>query len=138
MLVAVFADISQELLHFGNFHNTRAAESLQRVVGKFSLADVAAYDALAVDRRETREAHGAALYLADGGAEGVVLADRAGDDFLEVHAYLAEEVLGQIAAVEADGFVGIGPVVVVPVQQRAGGTAGKSEHVHAERTGNVG
>ena len=42
MLEAVFADVTQQRLQFGNFHHARAAECFERVRGEFAFADVAA------------------------------------------------------------------------------------------------
>ena len=52
---------------------------------------------------------------------------------LVVHLHASvEEVLGQVGAVEADGLVGVGAVVVVPVEQRAEGVwLASAERVHA-------
>ncbi len=86
---------------------------------------------------EAREAHRASLHAAHAGAEGVLLAHRAGDDGLEVHDDVFKEVLRQIGAVEADALVRIAAVVVVPVEQRAGRLAGQRERVHAHHAADV-
>src|SRR5579863_5033359 len=138
MFVAVFADVTEKFLHFGDFHHAGAAEGFERVVGEFSFANVAADHAFAIDSGETRVTHGAAFHFADRGAESVFLAHGSGNNFLEVHAHFTEKVFGQIAAVETDSLVGIGAVVVVPVEQRAGGSAGQGQHVHAEGPTDVG
>ena len=58
---------------------------------------------------------------------------RSGNDFLEVHSDALEEVLGQIAAMEADGLIGIVAVVVVPIEQGARG-AGRKRPVRTSQT----
>src|ERR1039458_10821068 len=70
----------------------------------------------AVVSRDAAEAHRPGLHSPDAGAEGVRLAHRARDDFLEVHAHVREEMFGQVAAMEADRLVGVFAVVVVPVE----------------------
>jgi len=56
-------------------------------------------------------------HAADDRPEGVLLADGAGDDLLVVHPLVGEEALRQVRTVEHDPLVGIGAVVVVPVEQ---------------------
>src|SRR5580658_3469507 len=120
MFEAVFTDVPQELLQAGNFNHPGPAEGFERIVGEGPAAGIATDFAARVVRREAREAHGAGFYLANAGAEGVLLTDGAGDDGLEVHFHVTEEMLWKIAAVEAHRLVGIGAVVVVPIQQRTG------------------
>ena len=69
---------------------------------------------------EPRKTHRRRPSLCPPGAKSVVFADSARNDRLEIHPNILEEMLRQIAAVEADGFVRIFAVIVVPVQQRAG------------------
>ena len=120
VLEAVLADVVQKLLEIGNLHDSDASEGIQRVVRERAFFHGPADCACGIVRRETREAHGTWLDSSDDCSEGVFLAYCARDDFLEVHADILEEVLGKIAAVEADGLVGIVTVVVVPIQQGAG------------------
>ena len=133
VLEAVFADVAEEVLHVGDLDDAGAAEGVEGIVGEGALADVAADLAGEVVGGEAGEAHGAGFDGAVERAVGVLLADGAGDDLLEVHLYaFVEEVLGEVGAVEADGLVGVVAVVVVPVEQGAGGLAGEGEGVHAE------
>ena len=105
---------------------------------KRALADVAGDLAGEVVGGEAREAHGAGLDRAVERAVRVFLADGARDDELVVHLHaFAEEVLGQVGAVEADGLVGVVAVVVVPVEQGGGRLAGEREGVHGERAEDV-
>ena len=125
--------IAEEFLHVGDFDNAGAAEGVERVVGEGALAGVAGDAAGEVVGGKTREAHVAGLHGAVECAVGVLLAYRARDDELVVHLYaFAEEVLGQVGAVEADGLVGVVAVVVVPVEQGRGRLAGEGEGVHGE------
>ena len=57
VLEAVLADVMQQLLHLWNFDNAGAAESVQRIVGKPSLADVTAHLARGVVGGEAGKAH---------------------------------------------------------------------------------
>ena len=86
---------------------------------------------------EAGEGHGRGFDLADHGAEGVELADGAGDDLLKIHAHVGEEMFRKIGAVEADGFIGIVAVVVVPIQQGAGRAGGQTQGVHADHAGDI-
>src|SRR4051794_6914343 len=119
MLEASLADVSEQVLQLWYLDDARAAEGLQGIVGEVALADVAPHLAFAVISGEARIAHRRSLHTADAGAEGVLLTDGAGDDLLEVHADVLEEVLGQVAAVEADSLVRIAAVVVIPIEQCA-------------------
>src|SRR5713101_8402981 len=107
MLEAALADVAQQMLHARNLDYARAAESLERIVGKHSLAHVPADSALAIVGGKPRVAHGPSLHTAHTGAEGVFLPYGSCDDLLKVHAHVLEEVLWQIAAVEAYRLVGI-------------------------------
>src|SRR5579872_3876540 len=115
MLESVLADVVQQFLQMRNLYHPNAAECIQRVAGEFSLADIAANYSGDVVGREAGKAHRARLHAAHNGAERVVLANRSRDDFLEVHADVLEEMLGQVAAMKADGLVWIVAVVVIPV-----------------------
>ena len=72
------------------------------------------------------------LDAAHAGAEGVLLADGSGDDGLKIHDDVAEEMLRQVGAVEADGLVRVVAVVVVPVEQRARCFRSECQRVHAQ------
>src|SRR5271167_169668 len=115
VLEAVFADVAEEFLEMGDFYYAGAAEGFEGIVGEGAFAYVAGDFSGAIVGGEARETHGAAFDAADAGTEGVVFADGAGDDFLKVHADILEKMFRQVAAVEADGLVGIVGVVVVPV-----------------------
>src|ERR1022692_814826 len=115
MLKSLLADVMQQLLHLRNLHNSGAAKRLQRIVGESSFADVASDASKCVVSREARKAHGTGFHLSNTSPKGVLLPHRSGNDRLEVHLHVAEEVLGKIRAMEADGLVGIRPVIVVPI-----------------------
>jgi len=138
VLEALAADVPEQLLQLWDFGHACAAKGLQRIVGEFPRAGVAANHAAAVVGRVAGVAHGAGLDTAHAGAEGVHLAHRAGNDRLVVHRRsLSEEVLGQIGAMETDAFVGMAAVVIVPVKQSAGRLAGQGQHIHAQRAGHI-
>ena len=137
VLEALLADVAQQLLQLRDVGDAGTAEGLQRIARELAFANVATNAAMEVVGGEAREAHRAGLHAAHAGAEGVLLADGAGDDGLEVHDDVFEEVLGQIGAVEADALVRIAAVVVVPVEQRAGRLAGERERVHAHHAADV-
>jgi hypothetical protein len=92
----------------------------ERVVGELAFAHIAANGAVAIVGREARETHRTRLHAAHARSVSVLAAHRAGDDLLEVHAAFLEEVLGEIAAMEADGLVRVFAVIVVPIEQGAG------------------
>jgi len=137
MFEAVFADVMEQLLEAGNFDDASSAKSLQGIVGKAAAAGITADFALDVVGGETGEAHGPGLHYAHAGSEGIFLAHGTGDDGLVVHFHVAEEVLWKIAAVETDGLVGVGAVVVVPVEQSAGRFRSELESMHAENAADV-
>src|ERR1035438_9485133 len=137
MLEAVFADKAQQGLEMENFHDAGTAESDQRIVGELALSHVAIDAAFQIVGGEAREAHRAGLHQALAGAVGVLAAHRAGDDLLEVHLDALEEVLRKIAAMEADGLVGIVAVVIVPVEQGAWRFAGQLQRVHADHAADI-
>src|SRR5208283_3587838 len=118
-------------------HHSGPAEGIQGIVGESAFADIAANPAGAIVGGKAREAHRARLHAADAGSEGVFAAHRPGDDFLEIHAHVLEEVLGKVAAMEADGLVGIVAVVVVPVEQGAGRFRGEAQGVHGDGAADV-
>ena len=137
VLEAVFADVAQQALQVGDADYAGAAEGVERIVGEFAFADVAADLAFAVVGGEAGEAHGPGFDQAHAGAVSVFAAHGAGDDLLEIHLDGFEEMLGQIAAVEADGLIGIVAVVVVPIEQGAGSFGCELQRVHADDAGDI-
>src|SRR5271154_1097315 len=137
VLESVFADVTKEFLHPRDLHDSRTAKSFQRVVREVTNADVAADSAGAVVGGKACVAHGAGLNATNTSPESIVLSDGTGNDFLEVHFDVTEEMLGQVAAVEADVFVGIATVVIVPIQQGTGRFRSQTEAMHAEHAANV-
>src|SRR3954463_13627071 len=131
MLKAVFADVMKKLLHFGNLDHACATEGVQGIISEASFANVAAHLACSVVSREAGEAHFVWLDQADNRAGGIFFAYRAGNDLLKIHFEGTEEVLGQIGAVETDRFVGIGSVVVVPVEQRGRRSGSQLQRMHS-------
>src|SRR5208337_3271339 len=117
VLEALAADVLEQLLQLRNLGHARAAEGLQRIVGELSGAGISANHAAAIVSGVARKAHCAGLDAAHTGPKGVLLAHRAGNNLLVVHADILEEVLGQVGAVEADALVGMAAVIVIPVQQ---------------------
>src|SRR5581483_5462703 len=115
-----------------------AAEGVQRIVSEAAIADIAADAAFAIARGETGVAHGRGFDAAHASTEGVQLADRSGNDLLEIHFDVGEEVLGEIAAVEADGLVWIITIIVVPIEQRAGRSGGEPQGMHADNADDIG
>src|ERR1700761_1864648 len=57
VLESALADVAQELLHLRNFDDARATEGLERIVGEFAFADVAANFSSEVIGREAKVAH---------------------------------------------------------------------------------
>src|ERR1051325_8669495 len=104
MLKSALADEPQQFLQSRDTHDPRSSKGFQRIVGKFALADVTGHLSLAVVGRKAREAHGAALHLAHASPKRIFLANCSGNNLLEVHADIAEEMLRQVAAVKADCF----------------------------------
>ena len=137
MLEAVRANKVQELLHFGDFDYPRAAESVQRIVGKLSFSHVTAHLALGIVGGETRKAHLFRLDESDARPKGVFFPYRASDDFLEVHLHGAEEGLGQVGAVKAHSLIRVRSVIIVPVEQSRGSAGSQPERMHAEHAADV-
>src|SRR5215469_3939785 len=137
MLETVFANVVQKFLETWDLHDTRAAERFEWVVGETAAAGVSTNRAGRVVRGETRETHRAGFDTADAGAEGVLFANRARDDLLEIHAHVLEKVFRQIAAMEAHRLVGVGTVIVIPIEERTGGFRGELQGVHAEHAADV-
>src|SRR5207302_1989059 len=134
---AVLTDVMQQGLEFGNPYYPNTAKRIQGVAGELPFADVTADGSGPVIGGEAGETHGAGLNSSHDSSEGIVLAHGAGDDLLEVHADVLEEVFGKIAAVEANGLVGIVAVIVVPVEQCAGSFRCERERVHAQRAADI-
>src|SRR5260370_23968334 len=107
MFEPAFADITQKFLQMRNMHDASAAKSLQRIVGKRTFADIAANLSLAIIRRNARKTHRAGLHSPHAFAKRIFLAYCPGNDPLEIHAHILEEMLGKIAAVETNGLVGV-------------------------------
>src|SRR5580704_2229269 len=137
MFEAVFADVAEQFLEMRDFYYAGAAESFEGIVSELALANISGDFACEVVGGETRETHRAALDAPYAGTESVVLADGAGDDFLKVHADVLEKMFRQVAAVEADGLVGIVRVIIVPVEEGAGRLRGELQGVHADDAGDV-
>ena len=116
----VLADEMQQLLHMGNLNDTRATKGVQWVVGELALADVASHPPGCVVGGEAGKAHLFRLDQSHTRTERVFFTHGAGNDFLEIHFHRTKEVLGQIRAMEADRFIGISSVVIVPVEKRGG------------------
>src|SRR5262245_13084088 len=120
MFEAAFAYEVQQALQVRDLHHTGSAEGLQGIVGEAALTQIATDDSLAIVSGKARVAHRSGLDPTNAGSKRVLLAYGRRDDLLKIHLHFGEEVLGQVAAVEAHGLVGIVSVVVVPIQQRAG------------------
>src|SRR6266567_8981371 len=137
VLKAVLADKMQQLLHSSNLDNSCATEGVQRVVSESALANVAAYRARRVVGGEASEAHGIGLDQPHACAKCVLLAHCAGNDFLEIHLCRAEEMLGQVRAMEAYRLVRVFAVVVIPIEKCRRSAGGELERVHREHATNV-
>src|ERR1700722_3851481 len=118
MLESVHADVAQKLLHLLNLNHSSAAKSVERIVSKSSFTDIASHLSGGIVRGEAREAHLFRLDQTNTGSECVLLANRASDDFLEIHFHRAEEMFRQVRAVEADRLIRVRPIIIVPVEQR--------------------
>src|SRR6266568_3798336 len=137
MFKTAFADITQKFLQMRNVQDAAAAKSLQRIVGELTFADIAADFPFAIIRRNAYKPHRAGLHSPYACAKRIFLAYCPGNDLLEIHAHILEEMLGKIAAVETNGLVGIIRVVVIPVQQRAGSFGSQLKRMHAYYAGNI-
>src|SRR5439155_18765644 len=105
MLEATLANESKEFLQARDPHHAGAAEGVQRVVGELAFAYVSVDGSVAVVGGKTREAHGARLHQAHTRPISVLAPHGPGDNLLEIHLHFAEEMLGQIAAMETDRIV---------------------------------
>ena len=119
-------------------HHPVAAETLGSVVRRFALADVSAHATVQVVGRGAAERDGASLQFAHDRAKRILLAHRPGDDLLEVHFEIFEEILGQVRAVEDHTLIRIVAVVVVPIDDGAGRAGGELQDVHADHADHVG
>src|SRR5258705_12924735 len=137
VLKTVFADVAQKALELRNFDDARSPKSVERIVGKRTFADISTHDSGCVVGGEAGKAHGTRLHSADTRSESIFFSDCPGDDFLEIHADILKEMLGQIAAVKAHCLVGIISIVIVPIEQRAGTFRAEPEGVHADGAANV-
>src|SRR5580698_9423109 len=117
MLESVFADVMKKVLQPRDLDNASSAKSVQRVVREGPFAAVAAHNFRNIVGRESCKSHLTRLHATDASSAGVFFSNRAGDDLLEVHADLLKTMFGQVAAMEADGFIGIVAVIVVPIEQ---------------------
>src|ERR1700724_2221320 len=100
MLEAALADVAQQVLQLRNPDHAGAAERLQRIVGELTFPDVAVDRTFTIVGRKPREAQGAGFHAAHARSVSVLLANRACDDLLKIHADFFEEMLGKIAAME--------------------------------------
>src|SRR6266700_3314187 len=100
MFEPAFADITQKFLQMRNMHDAGAAKSLQRIVGERTFADITADLPFAIIRRNAGKTHRAGLHSSYACAKRIFLAYCPGNDLLEIHAHILEEMLGKIAAVE--------------------------------------
>src|SRR6266498_3005868 len=114
------ADVMQQLLHLRDFNHAGAAKCIQRIVSKATFTAVATHLTRQIIGREPRETHCPWLDQADNGSKRILLANRAGNNFLKIHLERTEEMLRQVRAMEADCLIRIASVIVVPVKQRRG------------------
>src|ERR1700751_537409 len=115
----------EQLLHPRDLYHSRSSEGIEWVVGETALAYVTPHVSGGIIGGEARERHLLRPDETDAGAERILLAYSTGDDFLKIHLYRAEEVLGEIGTMEAHRFVGVGSIVIVPVKQRRRGAGGQ-------------
>src|SRR5579871_2114597 len=115
MFKAFTANVLQQLLKLRNLSYACPAEGLQWIVSEAPSAGISAHNASAIVGGVTRKAHRARLHTANASAEGVQLAHCASNDFLVIHLHIFEEVLGQVGAMEANAFVRMVAIIVVPV-----------------------
>src|SRR6266851_2698221 len=137
MLEAVLADIAQQFLQPGNFNHSGTAKRLERIVRESPATRIAADFCGNIVSGKAGETHGAGFDSSHACPESIFHADGSSDDRLVVHFHLTEEMLGKIAAVEADRFVGIGAVIVIPVEQGAWALRSELQGVHAKNSADV-
>src|SRR6266849_100292 len=137
MFKPAFANKAKKFLQVGNVHDAGAAKSLERIIGEGSFADIAADFPFTIIRRDAGKAHRTGLDSSHARSKRVLLTHCSGDDLLEIHAYILEEMLRKIAAVKTDGLVGIIRVVVIPVEQRTGSFGSQLQRMHANYAGNI-
>src|SRR5712672_3498424 len=110
---SVLADIVKKLLQSGDLHDARATKRFEGIVGKSSATGVATDVSVNIIRGKSGKAHGAGLDTSNTGAKRIFLADSAGDDFLEIHLHVFEEMFGQVAAMKTNSLVRINAIVVI-------------------------
>src|SRR5260370_3585511 len=137
MFEPAFTDIAEKLLQVRNVYDAGATKRIQRMVGEGSFADIAADFSFTIIRRDAGKAHRTGLDSSHARSKRVLLTHCSGDDLLEIHAYILEEMLRKIAAVKTDGLVGIIGVVVIPVEQRTGRFGSQLQRMHAHNAGNI-
>src|SRR4051794_26078463 len=119
------------MLQAWNFHHAGPAKCIERVHSERAVAYISANLSSQVVRRKTRVAHRSRFYATDACAVCIFLTDRARDYLLEVHFHISKKVLRQIAAMEADCFVRIVSVVIVPVEKRTWRSGRETKRMHA-------
>src|SRR5690349_2678001 len=137
VLIAVQTDVAEQVLQLLDAHHARAAEGVERIVSEFALAYIGAQLSGVVAGGNAAEAHGAGFDASHAGAERIRFAYGTGNDLLEVHAHVREEMLGKVAAMEADGLIGIVAVVVIPIEEGTGRAGGKLQRIHAYHAADV-
>src|SRR5712691_6661296 len=137
MFKTVLADVMEQLLHVRNFNHAGSAKRFQRIVGEAPTSNIAANLPRKIIGREAGEGHGAGLHATDARAKGVLFADGSSNDGLKIHLHILEEMLGKVAAVKTNRFVGIAAVIVVPVEERTWRTGGQLQNVHAKHTAHI-
>src|ERR1700674_2405406 len=120
VLESVFTDVTQKSLHLRDLDYPGAPKGFQGIVRERTHADVATNSSRPVIRGKARIAHRAGFNVPHAGAEGIFLANGACNDLLIVHLDITEEMLGQVATVEADRLIRIAAIVIVPVEQGTG------------------
>src|SRR4051812_7630857 len=112
MLVAAAADELQQLLKARDFDDSIAAKSIEAIFSEAALAQVAADFSVQIVGRNAAVSKWAGANRANDRSVGVLLADRAGNDFLVIHLLFGEKGFRQIRAMEHDAFIGISAEVV--------------------------
>jgi len=137
MLVSALADELEQVLEAIDPYDASAAEGFERIIGEFAFAGVSADGTVEIVGADSQEGHRTRRDISDDGSVGVIFSDGPGDDVLESHFGGSEEALGEIAAMEHDGAIGIVAVVVIPVEQGRGSTGGGLEDVHSDGAGDI-
>ena len=79
MLETVVTDVAQQFLQSWDFHDARAAERFEWIIGEATAAGVAADFSMHIVGGKPRKAHAASLYAPHAGAKGVFFPYRARD-----------------------------------------------------------